>query len=444
MKKKATLTRQLILEILLEVSKGEFLHIVQKAVLDKYDYLEDKDRTFIKRLSSGCVERMLTLDYIIDQFSKTPVKKCKIVIAWILRMAVYQMYFMDSVPDSATVNEAVNLCCDKGFYNLKGFVNGVLRNISRSEKISDYPDLSVKYSIPEEVIGILKDYLKSDEVIETMLLKSLEAPNLTVRVNTSKITVEACIQLLKEDGVLVNYAPYFDNALIIKTHKGLECLEVFRKGFITVMDISSMFVASIIEPKAYMKVLDLCSAPGGKTYHVADMMGDAGKIISCDISDYKVSLIKEGANRQGFNCINPIIRDALSDEADFLEEEFDVIIADLPCSGLGVMGRKADIKYRIQTKDIESLAKLQKDILKNNIKYLKKGGLLLFSTCTVSACENYENYKFIKDEMGLTPVPFDKKLPKDLISDSAKDGYLQLIPGIHKCDGFFVSLFMKE
>lgn len=457
MKKQATLTRGLILEILLEVEKGEFSHLVMKSVLDKYSYLENEDKTFIKRLASGCIERRITLDYIIDQFSKTKANKCKSVIRNILRMGVYQIYYMDSVPDSAAVNEAVKLCMDKGFVSLKGFVNGVLRSISRAERITDFPDSTIKYSVGAEVMAIIKegieanttlplektDKLNSEMLLDSLLSASLEPAPLYAHVMTSKIDSDECIKAIGADAC-AEKSVYFDDALILKNVKALNELSEFVKGNINIQDISSMVACALPEIKEGMRVLDLCAAPGGKTFNIADRLNGSGEVISCDLTEAKTALIEENRDRLGLSNVTIYTADALSDNRAFEEESFDLIIADLPCSGLGVMGRKLDLKYRVSSEDVIGLSKLQREILDKNIKYLKAGGQLLFSTCTITKAENIDNFTYIKDTLGLIPVSIEDRLPEQLQGRTGSKGYIQLLPGLDKCDGFFAALFMKK
>lgn len=423
--KKPTQTRQIVLEILLEIEKGEFSHLLIRSVLDKYSYFSKEDRSFIKRLAAGIIERKITIDYIINQFSKTKTSKCKSVIRNILRMGVYQIYFMDSVPNAVAVDESVLLAVNKGFGTLKGFVNGVLRNIERSERISEFPDLSTKYSIPEELICMLKDTVAEDD-LEKVLKAYFDIPPLYIKLNTAKYDMEAIMESLNSEGIKIEKTDGIDGVYKAFVPEILNKSPSFEKGMFYVQDKSSMLSLSGLAFSENMKVLDLCAAPGGKSVFCAVTTGDTANITSCDISEAKTDLIKDNVERLKLSGINAVVRDALSEENEFLDESFDLIIADLPCSGLGVITRKPDIKYRVTKKDSEELAILQRKILDNNIRYLKKGGQLLFSTCTISKLENDENAEYIEKTLGLKLI--EKK---------------QLLPGIDDCDGFFYSVFVK-
>lgn len=443
--------REMALEILLEAEKnGAYPNMLLKQILDKYIYMEKQERAFLTRLVEGTVERKITLDYYIDKVSKTPVKKMKPVIRCIMRMAAYQIFYMDGVPDSAACNEAVKLAQKKGFVPLKGFVNGVLRNLSRQKETIPMPDektapvlaLSVQYSVPEWLAEkIIHDY--GMQTAKNMFASFYENVGATcIRVNNSKISTEECTKLLKEEGVHVEKAPYVDNALKISDYDSLAFLESFEKGYFQVQDVSSMLAGLAANPKPGDHIIDVCAAPGGKSIHAADLLRGSGHVEARDLTDYKVSLIEENIRRCGFSNISTKRADAcVPDES--ARESADIVIADLPCSGLGVLKKKSDIKYRMSEPQIEELVKLQRAILKNAVTYVKPGGTLIYSTCTVTKEENELQAAWILENLPLKPASLEGCISGELLKSSEEKFYLQLLPGREKTDGFFLAKFQK-
>ena len=448
-------TRELILGILMEVTKeGSYSHLVIRSVLDKYQYLEKKERAFITRVSEGTIQYMIELDYIINQFSKVKVNKMKPVIRNILRMSVYQLKYMDSVPDSAVCNEAVKLAKRKGFGSLSGFVNGVLRNISRNLSTITYPDgqkdqiqyLSVRYSMPEWIVRQwINDYGMEQTV--SVLQAFLQETPVTIRTNLLKITPEALEKRLKEEGVTAEKMvcadmPELNYAFMISGFDHLNALSSFREGLFYVQDVSSMMAAHLADPKPGDQVLDLCAAPGGKSLHAADKMRNQGCVEARDLTEYKVDLIRENVQRAGVSCVVPKVKDAEQLDAEWIGKA-DVVIADLPCTGYGVIGRKPDIKYYASKEKEEELVRIQRAILANAASYVKPGGTLLYSTCTVNRKENSENAAWFLEQFPFEAVSLDELLPDELKSGETAKGQLQLIPGVHKTDGFFLAKFRK-
>ena len=443
--------REMALEILLEVERnGAYPNVLLKQTLDKYLYMEKQERAFLTRLVEGTVERKLTLDYYLNQVSKTPVNKMKPVIRCIMRMAAYQIFYMDAVPDSAACNEAVKLAQKKGFQTLKGFVNGVLRNLSRQKDSMIMPDavkesvkaFSVQYSVPEWMVEkVIKDYgIENAKNMFASLYENVGATS--IRVNNSKISTEECIKLLEKEGVHVEKAFYVENALEISGYDSLAFLESFEKGYFQVQDVSSMLVGLAADPKPGDKIIDICAAPGGKSIHVADLLKGTGHVEARDLTDYKVSLIEENITRCEFENISAKRADALIlDEA--AKETADIVIADLPCSGLGVLKKKSDIKYRMSQSQIEELAQLQRDILKNAVTYVKSGGTLIYSTCTIAKEENDLQVDWILENLPLQLVSFEGCLCEEVLENTDREGVLQLLPGREKTDGFFLAKFRK-
>lgn len=445
---KAVSERELVLEILLEVAeKGMYSHIVLRDVLSKYQYLDKKERAFITRVSEGTLEHMTELDYILDQFSKVKVKKMKPVIRNILRSAAYQLKYMDTVPDSAVCNEAVKLAVKKGFGNLRGFVNGVLRNVARGLDDVVYPEgelerLSVCYSMPE---WILKLWLASygGTTVEQMLKAFQAETPLTIRCNRQHNTPKELAEKLAKEGVQAQPHPYLPYAFRISGYDYLADLESFQDGDFYVQDISSMLVGEIAAPQEGDVVIDVCAAPGGKSLHLAEMLSGTGHVQARDLTPYKVELIEENISRSGFQNMEAVVWDALEwDET--AEETADIVLADLPCSGLGVLGRKTDLKYKATLENAQKLASLQKDILKTVQNYVKPGGKLVYSTCTIHEAENMENVRwFLEQFPAFSLMDIRGNLPEELQGDVQEKGCLQLLPGVHQSDGFFIAAFEK-
>ena len=378
--------RAVVLDILMEINeKGEFSHLLINNALTKYQYLDKNKRAFISRLSLGTIENRIELDYIIDQFSKTPVRKMKPLIRNICEMSVYQIIYMDNIPDSAVCNEAVKLAAKRGFTGLKGFVNGVLRNIARNKDNITYPDrnkdieqyLSVKYSMPLWIVKMWHSQLGIDKT-EKILVGFKQEKKTYVRCNTAKAPVEEIKRILSQENVSVADVEGIPYALEIKDYDYIAGLKSFRDGLYQIQDISSMTAGYMTGFKAGDTVIDVCAAPGGKSVNAAISVGTDGKVYSRDVSDYKAGLIEENISRLGLNNIEVQVKDALvMDES--MREKADVVIADLPCSGLGVMGRKPDIRYNITEDKLVSLKELQQSILSVVQAYVKQGGIMTVS-----------------------------------------------------------------
>lgn len=434
-------TRELILGILLEVSgERDYSHRIIRQVLEKYQYLDKRERAFITRVSEGTIQRRIELDYIIDQFSKVKTKKMKPVIREILRMSVYQMKYMDAVPASAACNEAVKLAKRKGFSSLSGFVNGVLRNIGRNLSSVTYPDekrepvkaLSVRYSMPEWIVEQwLSDYGKerTQEILSAFLM---EAP-LVIRTNLSRITPEELRARLTDEGVKVEkldsekYPGISDYAFSISDIDYLNGLAGFREGLFYVQDISSMMVAEYAAPKRGAFCLDVCAAPGGKSIHLAEKLGGTGHVEARDVSEQKVALIEENIRRCRLSNISVKLQDATVYDAASVKTA-DVLIADLPCSGLGVLRKKSDIKYRMSREDEKKLVALQRQILSTVCDYVRPGGTLIYSTCTIHRAENEENAAWFAAEH----------------PEFEPDVMRQIFPGEKLGDGFFIAKFRRR
>lgn len=439
-------TREIILNILMEImDNGVYSHAAIRGALEKYQYFSKRDRAFITKVCEGTVERMIEIDYIIDCFSSVPTAKMKPVIQDILRSAVYQIRFLGGIPDSAAVNEAVKLTQKKGFYNLKGFVNGVLRTIVRHLDDIPYPDperdrahyLSVVYSMPQWLIESWMEEF-GPEVTGWMLKADLTERPTTVRFKTDHITKQEILDSLKAQGVTAVRAPYLPYAYNISDYNYLPGLTAFKKGWIFPQDVSSMLVTEAANPKQGNLIIDVCAAPGGKSLHCADRMAGFGMVDARDLTEEKVMLIRENVQRANLINVHARVMDALiRDPAS--EMKADIVLCDVPCSGLGVISRKSDIKYRVTKEKIENLVELQRQILKNAVNYVKPGGTLIYSTCTIGRRENLDNVEWLKTSFGFEADSLNPYLPRELHRLTTEEGYLQMIPGVHASDGFFIA-----
>ncbi|MCR4797127.1 MAG: 16S rRNA (cytosine(967)-C(5))-methyltransferase RsmB [Lachnospiraceae bacterium] len=424
--------RKLALSVIMEVlEKEEFSDRYLHAVLAKYGFLSGQERAFISRLSLGTIENALLLDGIINQYSKIKVKKMKPVVRNVLRLSVYQIYFMDSVPESAIVNEGVKLVKQHGLSGLGGFVNGVLRGILRDKKpLSDFGfSLAIRYSFPEELVADWqRDY--DPKTLEQMLSSFGKQTLTSIRTNLAKITPEELKERLEKEGLTVECAKDPDYAFYISGYDHLEELSSFKEGLFYVQDVSSMLVAERAGIKGDDFVLDVCAAPGGKSVHIAqkmEVLKGSGRVESRDVFPHKVKLIEENIRRFGLSNMSARVWDAkVMDESAVAQA--DVVIADLPCSGLGVIGKKPEIKYRVDIRAEEELAALQREILSVVCRYVRPGGRLVYSTCTIDRRENEDNREwFLENHPEFTPVSEEQILPLD-----------------GKRDGFYIAVFTRK
>lgn len=459
MSEQAVNVREIIVKIVMEVEKSKsHQQFVIKNTLEQYDYLDTQHKAFIKRASEGTLERLIQLDYVIDQFSKVKTAKMEPFIRALMRMSTYQILFMKAVPDSAAVNEAVKLCNRFRFGNLKGFVNAVLRNISRNKAELKWPEkndiggeeyyLSVMYSMP---LWICKMWLETYGFEKTeKILKFFYKPRPTI------IRIDERLSQEQKDDLVKQISEANDGTVSIKKHgllpyayemvgtDNIRYLPGFKEGLWVVQDPSSMLVSEIAELEKNQTVVDVCAAPGGKALHAALKMDNTGKVIARDISMNKCKKISENVRRvKASNVIVEQYDATVFDES--MVGKVDVLYCDLPCSGLGIIGRKPDIKYNLSPSDLDDMAAIQKQILKTVWTYVKPGGYMMYSTCTVNKSENEEMVKWIVENLHMYPVDITSLVPEKLSHiPTLVDGYLQLLPGEYGTDGFFISKFVRE
>ncbi len=422
MNKMANARKVAVLALQKIFEEGAYSNIAVNSFLKEND-LSKEDKAFATALIYGVLDRKITLDYVISSFVKTPIKKISPFTINVLRTALFQIMFMDKIPESAAVNEAVKLIKKSKESRNSGFVNAVLRNVLRAESLmptgDSIEDLSVIYSCPKEIIeSFINDYGKDTAI--NLLNEALKPAPLTVRVNTVKTNVKTFIEEMP-DAVAVKP----EGAVVI--NKGIDINNnlLYKQGHFYVQDTASQTAVEVLSPKAEDRVLDMCAAPGGKSFAMALLMENKGEVISCDIYDHKCELIKKSANRLGLDIIKPTVQGATVYNADF--GEFDCVLCDVPCSGLGIIRRKPDIKYK-DFAEFDGLLPIQTTILNNAKNYVKTGGKLLYSTCTLRKAENEEIVnKFLAQN-----------------SDFKLEYSHTFMPHIDGTDGFFCALLIKK
>ncbi len=425
--------REIVLDTLLEMERSRvYSNQAVKAALDKYDYLDSQDKRFIKRLAEGCVERRIELDYLLDQFSSVPVSGMKPLIRCLLRMGVYQILYMDGVPHSAACNEAVKLAGKRKFTNLKGFVNGVLRKIASRKDSLPLPDpkaepllyLSVRYSMPQWIVEMwLAEYGR--EQTRELLEQLLTVHPVTIRFTRGVTEEQRRNYLLKwqQRGVQVTRSEYLDYAYYLEGVLGVTALEGYEEGAFMVQDVSSMRCVEAAGLKEGDRVMDVCAAPGGKALLAAEKVSH---VLARDVSEHKLDRIRENACRLGMEeKLELELWDACREDPDKAGSA-DAVFMDVPCSGLGVLGKKRDIKYHVTPDSLEELIKLQRRIIRGSWQYVKPGGVLMYSTCTINRRENQENCDWICENF-----PF-------VLEESQ-----QLLPRQAHMDGFFYARFRR-
>lgn len=433
--------RELALKVLLDIEENNNYSNIAINKHFKNVNLNNQDRGLATEIIYGVIENKYYLDYIIDKLSKIKCKKMNIYVKILLRMGIYQILLLNSISDYAAVNETVSLV-KKYDKRSSGFVNAILRNVIRQKDTIGEVDLkddkimylATRYSYKPWMI---KNWINnfSEEFTEDLLEANSEKPSVYLRTNTLKISRDSLIEKLKSEGINCSIVPTVDEAIRVENLKNIENNQLFKDGLFTIQDISSMIVGRVMNPKENSLVLDVCSAPGGKTTHLATLMNNTGKVVSRDIFDHKLKLIQSTVDRLGLTNV-----EVQSFDASVLDEEsidkFDYVLADVPCSGLGIIRRKPEIKYK-EKAELKDLPKIQKDILKNASKYVKVGGTLIYSTCTIQDNENIEVIKdFLDNNNNFKLVPINE-VKVDL--DNQDNGYLKIYPNIHDIDGFFIA-----
>lgn len=463
--------REIALDALLTLEKqADYSNRLIGNVLNKYDYLPGREKAFLKRLMEGTLERRIELDYWLNRVSSVPVTKMKPLIRELLRMSLYQMLYMDGVPDSAVCNEACRIAVKRGFGGLKGFVNGVLRNLARQKGTLSLPDerkeplryLSVKYSMPEWIAaGWLEEY--GMQITETILegLMKVHPVSLRFRWDLSEETRQKLLKEFSAQGAVCRQSGILPYVYSLEGVYGVEKLPGFAQGLVTVQDVTSALAveAAGICPGDF--VVDVCAAPGGKSLLAAEK---GAKVLSRDRTEEKAELIRQAACRMRADGVQVQVYDGRETDQDLLGRA-DKVFLDVPCSGLGVMGRKRDIKYRADKEKLPALEALQRQIVDASWRYVKPGGILLYSTCTINPGENEAMVKYLCETLPFEPEDLDPFLPRELaayreqfpallesrgkapripLDERQRRACIQFLPGFTEGDGFFIARFRRR
>jgi len=447
--------RGIALEVLYAVDREEaYSNISLNRLLEKYRP-EKLDRGFVTELAYGTLRNQGTIDWVLGRFLKKPLGQLPPLIKNILRMGVYQILYMDKVPDSAACNESANLARNYGHPGTVKLVNGVLRNVARNREQLDFPDIerdpvkgiSIRYSHPEWIVRRWVEEFGPREA-EKLCQANNEIPPNTVRTNTLRITRDELKQVLAREGVESAEGKYAPETLVIEGFKSIGGLAAHRSGLFMVQDESSTLVSHALSPEPGSYVIDACSAPGGKSTHLAQLMNNRGRILSADIHPHKITLIKENAARLGVEIIEPVVLDAVELDKEYTGRA-DYVLVDAPCSGLGVLRRRPEIRWRKTPEQISLLHELQVKILSSAARCLKPGGVLVYSACTVTREENMDVInEFLKSSRNFALESLAGYLPGFLSempgTETLSKGFIRLLPHVHGTDGFFICRMRKK
>lgn len=410
--------------------------------------LDFRDRALVTAIFYGVLERRITLDYVIGHFSSIPLRKISPMVLEILRIGVYQILYLQKIPPSAAVSESVNLAKASGAKYASGFVNAVLRSLLRSggrvppleQDVGSLERLSVEYSVPVWLIS-LWERSYGEKTMRALLKSVMEKADLFARVNNTRISEEKLIEGLQEEGVAAERIAWPDHAIRLTGVSEIAESGCYRRGLFHIQDLSSQILCAAIDPQPGETMIDVCAAPGGKTFTMAERMENRGKILAFDQYPQKVELIRNGAERLGLSCIYPGLRDATGQENRM--EPADRVLCDVPCSGLGIIRRKPEIRYKLQS-SIDSLPDLQYLILCKSSEMVRSGGVLFYSTCTLNQAENGAvANRFLEEHPDFLPRRIS--LSQNYVhAVQEPDNQMTLMPQIHGTDGFFFSAFQKN
>ncbi|WP_456275543.1 16S rRNA (cytosine(967)-C(5))-methyltransferase RsmB [Bacillus sp. AK128] len=442
--------REVVIDLLVQIEKSQAYSNLLLNQAIKQHQVNPKDTGLLTEIVYGTLQRKLTLDFFLEPY----IKKQKKLDDWVkilLRITVYQMHYLDRVPDRAAIYEAVEIAKKRGHKGIASMVNGVLRSIQRNDFRSfdeiqnPVEKLAIEMSFP---IWMVARWVKQYGLEETKKLceETLLPPVPSARINSSLTTTQQVIDELEEAGIQARTGHLSKDAIIID--KGnFAYTSAYEKGFLTIQDESSMLVGRALGPKENDVVLDSCAAPGGKTTHIAELLENTGKVISVDLHDHKVKLINDQVRRLQLTNVETIVMDSRRLDEKYEPESFDRILVDAPCSGLGVIRRKPDIKYQKVENDIQSLASIQLKILEAVAPLLKKGGTLIYSTCTMDKEENDEVVEsFLKTQSTFErDSSLAERLPEKIRGNAEYNGaQIQILPHHFGTDGFFISSLRKR
>lgn len=435
--------RDAALTILLTVDKSQaYSNLLLHQTIEKYRITDGKDRGLLTEITYGTLQHKLTLDYYLEPFLRG---KVDLWVRWLLRMSLYQMHYLTRIPAHAAVNEAVEIAKRRGHKGIASMVNGVLRSILRegvrslTEIADEVERLAIETSHP---LWLVRRWVNmyGFEQASAMLHENNIPPLQTMRVNTTRITVEDAIASLTEEGIKVKRSEILPECIHLLNGTASRTT-IFREGKATIQDESSMLPATVLDPQAGESIYDMCAAPGGKTTHIAEKMQNDGQVLATDLHPKKIDLINENVARLGLDIIQAVPLDGRQ-AATTLKQKFDRILVDAPCSGLGVMRRKPDIKYTKREEDLANLQTIQLALLDNAVQLLNPGGRLVYSTCTMDITENEGTVaQFLAKHPEMEAEQMN--LPAAL-ADKQQNGMLQVFPQDFGSDGFFVAAFRKK
>lgn len=434
--------------------KNAYAQSARDRILDSCD-LDTRDRAFCTELIFGVTKHRKTIDHIVETFSSRPVKKMDSVTRNVLRLGVYQLFYLDQIPRHAAVYECVALAKKHAHIGSSRFINAVLRSVLRKPDAVKFPDpdcdpvsyISLKYSHPEWLVSGWIRRFGREETAKLCEANNEKAP-MTIRTNTLKITRDALIQKLNHAGFDVISSHLVDEGIEFQNAGNLFSHELYANGMFFAQDIASMLVSHVLSPEPNERVLDLAAAPGGKTTHIAQLMGDAGQIVACDVNEHRLDLIRDNLERLGISSVKLILSDSRRLPDDIKAIEFDKVLLDAPCSGTGVLRRRADLRWQRREEDLKHLVTLQKELLEAAACQVKPGGgVLVYSTCSI---EPEENSELISDFLSKHPEFSEDHvrpyLPEGFRIAFREQGnpYVNTYPHIHRIDGFFIARLKRD
>ncbi len=442
--------REHAFDALLKIENEEaYSNIIVNRVIEK-GYFNEKDARLFTEMVYGTVQRKKTLDFILSRYLPKKIKKKDEWVRTLLRMAVYQMMYLDRIPDHAILFESVKLAKKRGHRGLANLVNGILRNVQRSglPDFKGIPDeaerLSVQYSHPTWLVSQWIEQYGMEQATH-ICAANLERPSVAARVNGMKTTVSEVLPLLKKDGVIAERGSVSPDAIVVKKGNLIQT-KAFKQGLVTIQDESSMLVGRAVNPQKGERILDCCAAPGGKTTHLAELMHNEGEIVALDIYEHKIKLIEQQLKRLKIANVTAERMDARDADKKFPNQSFDRILVDAPCTGFGVLRRKPEIKWTKSEEDVLKMADLQLQILASVAPLLKRGGTLIYSTCTIEPRENEQVIRsFLKQHADFCrDSKLMERLPDKLADHSKTIGEVQILPHDFKSDGFFIAALRKK
>jgi 16S rRNA (cytosine967-C5)-methyltransferase len=444
--------REMALIVLKAVDQeGAYANIALNQVLEQRDF-NKLDRAFTTELVYGTLRALNTVDWVLAQFLKHPLSSQTAWIRNILRLGTYQLLFMHRVPASAACNEAAKLSHKYGHKGQVKFVNGVLRNIARQHENIEYPDcekdpvshISLRYSHPIWMVERWLNQFGKEKTIRICQSNNTPA-RFSIRTNTLQINRDNLAELLKQQGMIVDKTGFAPEGLNVEGFTSLRNFPAFRNGLFQVQDESSILAGHAVKPAVNCRVIDACAAPGGKTTHLAQLMENKGEIIAADIYPHKLDLIEDNCQRLGIKCVKIINLDSRTLHNSYTGWA-DYVLVDAPCSGLGVLRRRPDARWRKEAEQIPALVKIQREILESAALCVRPGGVLVYSTCTITEEENIEQVKyFLLTHLDFVLEDMSRLLPSEIDwQNTLGKGYIQILPYTHNIDGFFIARMRKK